>query len=170
MSDQLIYSTALDDGMPALLSSFITGQARHETGNYTHRFFTLGKNAFGYSYNKLSKWQIQGGDRADNGVPIAQYRSVADSVHELTDWIKRRQKEGKFPKDLTQIRSASEYAMLLKKSGYYQAPLSVYVSGIVNALKKLPENIYKAIPPGGNIIVLLIIVGVAFYFLTKQNQ
>lgn len=168
MSDQLIFNTAVSDGIPTTLAALIAAQARHETGNYSHRFFTKGNNCFGYSYNPSSKWQIQGGDRADNGVPIAQYRNVQDSVHELTDWIKRRQKEGKFPKNLSTISTPTRYAQLLKNAGYYQAPLNVYTSGIVNALKRLPENVLKGITTGAPIL-LLILAGVAIYFLTKSK-
>ncbi len=88
-TEQKIYNAAARDGMPSVLASLLVDQSKHETGNYTHRFFTVGNNAFGYSYSAGSKWQLdKGGPNADNGVAIAQYASVEDSVHEITDWIK----------------------------------------------------------------------------------
>lgn len=128
-TEQTIYTTAVADGMPASLAQIIVDQSKGESGNYTSRFFTVGKNAFGYSYNKSSKWQLPtGGPNADNGIPIAQYASVQNSVHELTDWIKRRQSEGKFPKDLNTITSIPQYTALLKAAGYYGASESAYTA------------------------------------------
>lgn len=163
-NEERIFNAAISDGMPEILAKIIVAQSKHETGNYKHRFFTKGNNAFGYSYNKNSKWQISGGDKADNNVPIAQYRSVEDSTHELTDWIKRRQKEGKFPKDLNLIQSASRYAQLLKASGYYQAPLTVYTNALVNHLKTLPKTLSGGLP-----IFIILFISVAIILLTTQK-
>lgn len=117
--DQLIYNTAVADGMPGPLASLQVAQSKLESGNYKHRFFTIGKNAFGYSYDKNSKWQLQkGGPNADNGVPIAQYATVEDSVHELTSWIKRRQKDGQFPKDLNVITTPLQYTIYLRHGAH----------------------------------------------------
>lgn len=159
--DQLIYNTARADGMPATLAELIAAQARHETGDYSHRFFTTGKNAFGYSYVAGARWQLpEPGTRADNGLPIAQYRSVADSVHELTDWIKRRQREGRFPANLATITDAGQYARLLKDSGYYGASLASYAAGLQSALQRLGP-----LAAGG--AGLLILAGVLWLVLRK---
>lgn len=158
--DQQIFSTAIADGMPEPLAMFIVAQARHETGNYKHRFFTEGKNAFGYSYVKGAKWQLPTpGTKADNGLPIAQYATVENSVHELTDWIKRRQKEGKFPGNLTLIDTPEKYASLLKNAGYYGAPLQIYTNGLISWLKKiLDEEILTKETGGTALIVILLLV------------
>lgn len=172
-TEQLIYNTAARDGVPPALASLLVYQSKHETGNYTHRFFTVGNNAFGYSYNKDSKWQLdKGGPLADNGVAIAQYRSIEYSVHEMTDWIKRRQKEGKFPADLSTITDPDQYAHLLKTSGYYgdtenkyAAALSRYFNSAVQNFKAMVTN-----NPGLMIgaAVLLIAGGIFLYFKLRK--
>jgi hypothetical protein len=131
-NEQIIYDTAVKDGMPPLVAEYLVAQSKNETGNFSHRFFTVGHNGFGYMYDPRSKWQLdRGGPKADNGVPIAQYATLASSVHEITDWIKRRQADGKFPKDLRTIKTPQQYAALLKQSGYYQASLASYSAALV---------------------------------------
>lgn len=116
-----IFMTAVSDGMPVQLARWMVGQSRYETGQYTNKHFVLHLACFSYMYSKGSKWQVPGGGTlADNGAPVGKYKTIADSVHEITDWIKRRQKEGRFPADLNQIKSPMEYAALLQKCGFYQ--------------------------------------------------
>ncbi|MFD2921325.1 glucosaminidase domain-containing protein [Terrimonas rubra] len=146
MEDYKIYSQASANGMPDNICSFLCAQARHETGNYKHRFYTIGKNAFGYSYVKGAKWQLdKGGSNADNGVPIAQYASVENSVNEICDWIRRRQKEGKFTSNLANL-TLQQYCKLLKDNGYYQAPLSEYTNATLAHFNKLPADLKKKHP------------------------
>ena len=121
MLDEIIYKTALADGMPDNIARFLVGQAYHESGNFKSKFAVKYNSVFGYSYNPFSKWQKKvPGTLADNNVPIASYATIEDSVHELTSWIKRRQKEGKFPKDLLTIETPYDYAKLLQNCGYFQ--------------------------------------------------
>lgn len=117
---QRIYTTALAEGMPDLLAQFIVGQSMFEGGGYKHKFAQKFNSPFGYMFDKNSKWQIPGGSKADNGAPIAAYRSFEDATREITDWIKRRQRRGLFPKDLTTIKTPMDYATLLQNCGYYQ--------------------------------------------------
>lgn len=141
-----IYETSIEDGMPEFIADCLVGQSKHETNNYKHKFPKLYKSYFGYSYNPKSKWQIKGGGSvADNNVKIAKYNSIEDSVHEITDWIKRRQKEGKFPADLSKIKTAFDYAKLLQDCGYYQGwkqytkeeNLKFYANGIQKGINDL---------------------------------
>lgn len=160
-NDDIIYQAARTDGMPENLAILITAQARHETGNYTSRFFTVGKNAFGYSYVKGGKWQLPTpGPIADNGAAIAQYSTIQNSVHELTDWIRRRQKEGKFPLNLETIQTPEQYGQLLKNSNYFGAPLDQYINGIIAALRSIGREIVS--PAGGGVLLLLAILVFAF--------
>lgn len=177
-TEQLIYNTAVKDGMPGgenQLASFLVYQSKHETGNYEHRFFAVGHNAFGYSYNKNSKWQLdKGGPLADNGVAIAQYRSVEDSVHEITEWIKRRQAEGKFPKDLKSITTTDQYSTLLKNAGYYGAPLEQYATALKNFFLSGVKNFQAKVTanPGTAIIVgisALVIGYGAFLYINRKK-
>lgn len=174
-TDELIYKTAKADGMPDPLAVFIVGQARLESGNYQHRFFTLGKNAFGYSYDTNSKWQLAPGDRADNGVPIAQYRSVENSVHELTDWIKRRVKDGQFPADLKTITTPAKYSYHLRNGAHPYGGRSdkEYSDGIIARLALLPGkllDILKGISPAAGIGGLVAILVLAFALIEAERK
>lgn len=162
-TEQLIYNTALSDGMPDKVAGFMVAQSKLESGNYKHRFFTIGKNAFGYSADKNSKWQIKPGSKADNGIPIAQYATIQDSVHEVTSWIKRRQKEGKFPKDLTEITTIDKYGSLLFNARYGGRSAKEYINGMKVYLKIVAGEI-KKIPP----VIPLLFVLVALYFIIPK--
>lgn len=161
-TENIIYNTAINDGMPETLAKLIVAQSKHETGNYSSKFFKLYNNAFGYSYSKGSKWQLPtGGTNADNNQPIARYKSVADSTHELTDWIKRRVANGKFPKDLKSITTASQYASLLKNAGYYGDTITNYLSGLIRFLKDIKGN-------PSSLIVLIVVI--SFIFILLYNN
>lgn len=162
-TENLIYNTARADGMPEVLSALLVAQAKHETGNFTHRFFTKGKNAFGYSYVSGAKWQLPDpGGIADNGAGIAQYASIQNSVHEITDWIKRRQKEGRFPADLREITTPDQYAALLKKLNYYGAPESLYR----DALRRWYESL--TLTDGVTMLSVVVVVALMVYGLKKS--
>lgn len=159
--DEVIYNTAVADGMPPTLAALIVAQARHETGNYTSHFFTKGHNAFGYSYYPGSIYQLPTpGDIADNNQAIAQYASLADSVHEITAWIKRRQKEKIFPSDLRTITTPDQYAQYLKAAGYYQAPLETYANALTMWLQQLGN---MTLSNEGTIILIILALGLFAY-------
>lgn len=150
--------------MPSRLATIMIAQAQHETGNFTHRFFTVGNNAFGYSYVPGAKWQLPTpGSVADNGAKIAQYASVQNSVHELTDWIKRRQREGKFPPDLSVINTGDEYAALLKGAGYYGASEETYAAGIKRWLTQAGAYVADSSPW----LVVLLLSALAYRYRKK---
>lgn len=131
----LIYATAFGDGMPAYLSSLIESQARHETDDFSSNAFHLNNNCFGYKYVKGGRWQVGAGITSSENDPYAKYENIANSVHELTSWIRRRQQAKKFPKDLTDIDSPFEYASLLKECDYYGDTVAHYTQGITHFLK-----------------------------------
>ena len=154
-AQSLIYTTALQDSMPDPLALLITAQAAHETGGFTSNFFVNGNNAFGYSCVNGAKWQSGCGTNADNGVPIALYASVQDSVHEMTDWIKRRQIEGSFPADLSTITDPTQYATLLKTAGYYGDTVANYAAGIASWFS---DNIATVAIGGAGLLVIAVLI------------
>lgn len=120
-TSERIYRTAVKDGMPELLASFIVGQSKFETNKYHNKHCQLHLAYFSYMYDPKSKWQVKGGGSiADNGAPVAKYASLENSVHEMTDWIKRRQREKKFPADLNTITDPEQYSHLLYNCGFFQ--------------------------------------------------
>lgn len=131
---QIIYTqaksgTQYNPGLPDPLASILVAQARHETGDFTSRFFRENNNAFGYAYFPGSNYQIGAGDLADNQQPIATYGSIEDSTKEVIDWIWRRFRRGEFP-DPASIKTTDDYAAALKSAGYYGDTLTNYARGL----------------------------------------
>ena len=120
-NDDIVYNTAIADGMPRPLALLILAQARHESGDFTSSVFLDCNNAFGYNYVSSS---CPGHDTYQN------YNSLADSVHDLTGWIWRRYNEGNFP-DLSTITTPGYYAQLLQQNDYYTDTVSNYTNGLL---------------------------------------
>lgn len=154
----IIYTEAIRQGMPVNLAFLIVAQSKHETANYTSNVFKTCKNAFGYKYVGQSL-ALSACTDSPEGNKYAKYASVQDSTKEICAWIRRRQNEGKFPANLATISNPAQYAQLLKNSGYYGDPVSVYTKGLTTWLK---ENITVS-----NIGGFLIAIGVFFCSLIK---
>ncbi len=131
--DSIIMRTAKEMGMPLNMQRLLVAQAKHETGNFTSNAYKLNKNLYGYKYIPGASYQMYKGITSSEGNAYAAYASIEDSVREVCAWIKRRQSEGKFPKDLSVI-DAPTYAQLLKNSGYYGDTVAVYTKGLTNFL------------------------------------
>lgn len=157
--NQAVAGTPYNPGVPATLASLMVAQAKHETGNFTSRFFRENNNAFGYAYYAGSYYQTGAGDLADNGKPIADYASVEDSTKEVVDWIYRRSRAGSFPKDLRAVKTPEQYAQLLKSANYYGDTLSNYLAGLKRFF--VPMGIVTGLN-------ILIAAGVVLYMFRKD--
>src|SRR5699024_7235538 len=95
-----IKGIAKSDGIPERLSTFIDAQCVHETTYKgkacTSIVFKNCNNLNGYKYCG-SKWQISACTDSPEGNAYGKYETWQDSVHELTDWIRRRFSVGRFP-------------------------------------------------------------------------
>lgn len=127
--EQRIRLQVISRGLPPNFQKLLVAQAKHETANFSSNAFKKNNNLYGYKSVKGAKWQTGAGITSSEGNAYAHYASIEDSVNEVIDWIKRRQKEGKFPADLRMINS-SEYAQLLKNSGYYGDTVANYTRGL----------------------------------------
>lgn len=121
--------TVYNPGVTDTLASILVAQSRHETGDYTSKFFRVNNNAFGYARYAGSPYQVGAGDIADNKQPIASYNSIEDSTKEVIDWIYRRFRRGQFP-DPASIKTVEQYAEALKEANYYGDSLSNYLAGL----------------------------------------
>ena len=130
----LIYATANACGMPANMCRLIEAQSKHETDDYSSHAFHQNNNCFGYKFVPGAKWQIGPGITSSEKDPYAKYLSIENSVHEICDWIRRRQTGNRFPSDLTTITTPLEYATLLKSCGYYGDTIDHYTAGITHFL------------------------------------
>lgn len=147
-------------GVPDPLAALLVAQAKHETGDFSSNAFRTGNNAFGYSYFPTSDWQKGPGLIADNGQPIATYSNVGDSTREIVDWIYRRVKEGVFPGDLSIITTPEQYAVLLKKAGFYGDSVTNYTNGLIRYFVKKKSEI-----AGG----LLLLAGLALVWINRKK-
>lgn len=155
-----IFAAALGDGMPSALCSFIVGQSGNETNGWTSNFFVNNNNCFGYECSAVSDWQNGcSATNADNGATVGNYDSIEDSTHELTDWIKRRQAENKFPQDLSTITTPEQYATLLSNCGYYTSSSSSYGANIAKWISNLGSSFMSALQ--GNPVPVVLLIGIA---------
>ena len=155
--EQLIYDTAIKQGMPPNLARLIVAQAKFESGNFTSPVFKANNNFFGYKYVGQALASKGTAAPRSEGDFYAKYARLEDSVKELTDWIKRRVNEGVFPSNLALIKTPGEYAALLKKKGYYGVSVAHYTNGL--------QRYYRAIK---GISGVLIAAGIALYLLIKK--
>jgi flagellum-specific peptidoglycan hydrolase FlgJ len=164
---QIVYTTAISDGMPALLAQFIASQSAHETNGYTSNVFQNCSNCFGYKW--VGQSSAQGPcTNSPEGNRYASYNSIEQSVHEMTAWIKRRQKEGKFPTDLHDVISLDQYAQLLKNSGFYGDTVSNYAARLSYWWDQIAMNILNIPPVVQKSAAGLLLVGVTAYLLRKR--
>lgn len=158
--DTQIYSIAKKAGLSESLSRLIVAQARHETANYNSNVFKSCNNLYGYKFVN-GKWQLSACTNSPEGGKYAKYKTIADSVNELIDWLKRREKEGKL--DTTKIFTTGQYALALKNNNYYTDSVRNYQTGLNNGLKNI-----KIVAASGLGIVLLA-AGIYFYVSKKRK-
>lgn len=168
--DRARRGSAVNPGLPDALSRLIVAQTQHETATsiggrmvpYTSNAFVIDNNAIGYKWVG-SRYQTAPGIKSSEGDFYGHYRYFDDSIEELIDWIYRRRAEGRFPADLSSIRTADEYARLLKQSGYYGAPESQYAAG----LKRWGAGMIQAAGAG---ILGLALLAAAGYVIMKKAK
>ena len=158
--DNLIYTTLKEYRFPDQLSKLIVAQAKHESANYTSKVFKENNNLFGYKFVGQSLASKGTKAPANEGDYYAKYKSVKDSVLELIKWIQRRQKENKFPADLSTITTPGQYAQLLKQSGYYGDKVTTYTNALTKWLKTV--SVTAAGASAG------LIIGIVSFFLLKK--
>lgn len=163
--DERIYNKAIADGMPPILATLIVAQCRGESENYTSNVFKTCNNLNGYKWVNQST-ALGPCIKSPEGDYYAKYASVEDSVHELTQWIRRRQAAGYFPKDLSTITTAEQYAKLLiadPDHHYYGSPLSVYVQMLTSQLL----NIGSFVTSNSGAIALIVIISLGIIYRKK---
>jgi len=151
--ENLVYNTAIADGMPSALALLIVAQSKHESDNYTSSVFLSCNNAFGYNAVSSS---------CANHSTYQNYPSIIESTHEITAWIKRRLAEGNFPA-LNSITTPEQYATLLNENGYYTDSIYNYAAGLE---RWFSDNISTI--AGVSLLGIAIGLGV-FYFLFRKE-
>lgn len=148
--------------MPPALSALIVAQARHETGNFTSNVFKKCANLFGYKA-VYSAPKCTGSPEGDY---YEDYKGdYLASVDEVVNWIKRRQREGRFPDDLSQVNTPAIYARLLKENGYYGAPEAEYRAALARHL-----GADLGPPTGGTGTLLLFGLAIAAALMLRRGK
>jgi mannosyl-glycoprotein endo-beta-N-acetylglucosaminidase len=132
-TDNLIYSTSINYGLPPGVAQIIVAQARLETADYTSKNFVMSNNLFGYKY--AGQAIATQGIESSEGNYYAKYKSLEDSVEELWAWLNRREKEGKLKIRL--LTTAELYANALKFCSFFGEPLSLYIQGLQSKMSKI---------------------------------
>lgn len=138
IASKFVIERAQSMGMPVQLSRLMACQSAFETENWTNNAFLKSFNGFGYKHVDGAKLQLPTpAVHSTESDYYAAYASFENSIKEVCLWIRRRQKEGKFPQDLLKIQTPEQYAMLLKQCGYYGGKEIDYAAGIARYLKEL---------------------------------
>lgn len=164
-----IYSQAITDGMPDSFARLMIAWASHETAYngipFNSPVFRNCRNAYGY------KWVGQSTAAGACSMSpefdyYAQYNSIEASVHEISLWVKRRQKEGVFPADLRTITTPYQLAVLLQDAGFYTDTLANYFNGLSRWFEQI-QNLPLGTRTAG-IGIVLIVGGLLVYHFRKQ--
>ncbi len=117
--------------IPMDLAKLIACQSAFETNNFTSNNFLKSNNGFGYKHVNNAKLQLPNVKvHSTESDFYANYATFSDSIEEVIQWIFRRQKEKKFPSDLSTIETTEQYARLLKNCGYYGGKFEDYSNGM----------------------------------------
>lgn len=154
--EQRIYSKALALGMPQFIGTCIVLQSAHETAGFTSNVFKSCNNLNGYKWVG-QKTALGPCLKSPENDFYAKYATIEDSVNEIVQWIKRRQKEGKFPADLNNITSLDQYAQLLKNSGWYGDTVANYTKGLYYWSQKIADLLKNPVVDASAILVLMIL-------------
>jgi uncharacterized FlgJ-related protein len=163
--DNLIYGQMMAEGIPSALALLTVAQARHESSNYTSNVFMQCNNLYGYKWVNQST-AAGGCIMSPEGDRYAMYNSIADSVHEIALWLKRRKAEGYFPNGFEAVTTAAQYASILQAAGFYgysSSAYSIYLNGLTRALQLIAAGGLSAGPKAAG-AGLLLIGGLAFLY------
>jgi hypothetical protein len=122
MKDKLTYWLRFA-GYSHEMTKILVAQAAHETGNFTSPVFLLNNNFFGMRHPKIRKTLSVG-----SNLGHAKFNTLQDSVNDFRLWWH----EFNMPNTYMNI---TNYVLLLKSKGYFEAPLAEYARGM--------EHFYK---------------------------
>lgn len=148
--DQQIYDMAIANGFTKTSALFVVAQARLESADYTSNVFKNNANAFGMKYvaqplatrgtkapaSELSA-KCKAGGTCLNSDFYAKFATPADSARDVITRNYQKTRGGVSPDMIKQAKTATEYANLLKKRGYYGSSATSYAAGITSKLKKI---------------------------------
>lgn len=100
----------------------LIAQSKHESGNYKNNL-TKYHNVFARHYHKTDTLAVSAGARAEGHSNFAIYPTIKNATISQINYLKR--KGYSFDWD-----TPKEYALELKKRGYYEAPVEEYAAAL----------------------------------------
>lgn len=186
--DQLIYETALKQGFNPLAAKLIVAQARFESADYTSNVFQKNLNTSGMKFigqplatrgtpAPKNEQRCNGGCDGDY---YAKFRSVQDSASDKIVRLYSKTMGGVTPEQLKNVKSADEFAELLKKRNYYgfgkfgtevgNKEQQNYARGLKAKLMRI--NVVEFVQQNKNVLLIgvgLLLLGGYFYLYRKNN-
>ena len=186
--DQLIYETAIKQGFNPLAAKLIVAQARYESADYTSNVFQKNLNTSGMKFigqplatrgtpAPKNEQRCNGGCDSDY---YAKFRSVQDSASDKIVRLYSKTMGGVTPEQLKNVKTADEFAELLKRRSYYgfgkygtevgNKEQKSYAGGLKAKLLKI--NVVEFVKENKNVLLIglgLLLIGGYFYFYRKNN-
>lgn len=185
--DQIIYDTAIKQGFNPIASKLIVAQARFESADYTSNVFKANLNTSGMKFigqplatrgtpAPKNEQRCNGGCDSDY---YAKFRNVQDSASDKIVRLYSKTMGGVTPEQLKNVKSADEFAELLKKRSYYGfgkfgttlgiSEIKGYSGGLKAKLLKV--NILEFVKKNKNVLLIgigLVLIGASLYFYRKK--
>lgn len=187
--DQIIYDTAIGQGFTPTAAKLVVAQARFESADYTSNVFKLNNNTSGMKYvgqplatrgtpAPKNEQRCNGGCNSDY---YAKFASVGDSAKDKIVRNYGVTMGGVNPEQLKNVKSAEEFAELLKKRSYYgfgkhgtpqgNKEQSQYAAGLNAKLIRIQivEFVTKNKKSIAVLLLGIVAAGAAYYFYTKKK-
>jgi len=168
-NEQIIYTTAVQEGVPSEVAVLMVQQAKVESANFKSNLFNESFNAYGMKIPSKRKSPYIRGVSPVNPPAIegvggyAAYRNLADSIKDLIHYFKFRDV------DWNKIKTAQTYAGYLKSRGYYGPDQEVYTNMMLRYYNDAKTGIGKAINANQGITIAtgLMVVTMFTFFILK---
>ncbi len=192
--DQIIYDTAIKQGFTPTAAKFVVGQARFESANYTSAVFKANNNTSGMKFigqplatrGSLAPMSersatCKSGGTCVNSDHYAKFASVQDSATDKIVRLYSKTMGGVTPEQLKNVKTADEFARLLKKRKYYgpsaygtpaaEKEIKEYAGGIKILMLRaqIVEYVKKNKSKIGVGVALVLLAG-AIYLYKKKNK
>ncbi len=192
--DQIIYDTAIKQGFTPTAAKFVVGQARFESANYTSAVFKANNNTSGMKFigqplatrgtlapKSERSATCRSGGTCVNSDHYAKFASVQDSATDKIVRLYSKTMGGVTPEQLKNVKTADEFARLLKKRKYYgpsaygtpaaEKEIKEYAGGIKILMLRaqIVEYVQKNKSKIGVGVALVLLAG-AIYLYKKKNK
>ena len=181
--DQIIYETALKQGFSPIAAKLVVAQARFESADYSSNVFKNNLNTSGMKYigqplatkGTLAPANERSEACRNKGVCVnsdhyAKFSSVSDSAKDKIDRLYNKTMGGVTPQQLKNVKTAEEFAALLKKRKYYGSSESEYARGLKSKLMRI--QVVEFIDKNKNMLLIglgLIGISLGYYFYYRKK-